>query len=140
VAGQLPKGFILPPSDAHLGVSAVAFEDLDDDGDIDIVATEPDGSTGPVDLVVWVNDGSGRLARKTSTPSNTLGREPALPSLEQHDGAVVVSVHPDAPATETLSANGWLTLPWQPYRLALVAVPPSGTPATLRSRSPPVIS
>jgi hypothetical protein len=149
VAGQLPHGFVLPQSDADLGVSALAFEDLDDDGDIDIVAAEPDadfnigtadGSTAPVGIIVWVNDGSGRLTRKTPAPSNSLGSGPASPSLDEHEGPVTAPIQPDAPAGEAVSANTWLTGSGRPSSLALVVVIPSVTPHTLRSRSPPVLS
>jgi hypothetical protein len=149
VANQLPKGFSLPQSDADLGVSALALEDLDDDGDLDIVAAESDAdggfsvaianpSTPAVGIVVWVNDGSGRLTRKTPATSNRLENEPASPSLDKHDGQGTASIQPDA--SEIVSGYGWLTGSGLRHRPAFVAVFPSVTRARLRSRSPPIVS
>jgi hypothetical protein len=151
VAGQLPEGFFLPQSDADLGVSALAFEDLDDDGDLDIVAVEPDPdgvvtvgtadrSTPPVGIVVWVNDGSGRLTRKPPASSNSFDSKPASPALDQHDGPITSSIQPDAPAGEAVSAIGWLTGSGRPHSPALVGVLPSVTRDRLRARSPPHLS
>lgn len=148
VANQLPKGFSLPQSDADLGVTALAFEDLDDDGDLDIVAAESDAdggfsvaiaspSTPPVGIVVWVNDGSGRLTRKTPAASNRLENEPASPSLDKHHGPGTASIQPDA--SESVPAHGWLTVSARRYCPAVMAVFPSVTRARLRSRSPPPI-
>jgi hypothetical protein len=147
MAGQLPKGFSLPQSDADLGVSALAFEDLDDDGDLDIVAAEPDsdggfnsGTTTPVGIVVWVNDGSGRLTRKAPSASNSLASEPASPSLDKHDAPVTAPIQPDVPVSEPVSASGWLAGSGQRHSLALVAIIPAVTRNRLRSRSPPILS
>jgi hypothetical protein len=151
VASQLPEGFSLPQSDANLGVSALAFEDLDDDGDLDIVAAEPDADGGgfnigtadrspPVAIVVWVNDGSGRLTRKAPASSNSLDSAPGSPSIDRHDGPLTAPIQPDSPASKTASAIGWLTGSGPPHNPALAGVLPSGTHARLRSRSPPVLS
>jgi hypothetical protein len=152
VAGQLPKGFFLPQSDADLGVSALAFEDLDGDGDLDIVAAEPDPDGGgfnietadrsstPVAIVVWVNDGSGRLTRKPRASSNSLESEPASPSLDQREGPVTAPIQPDAPVGEATSANGWLTRSPRPHSAALAGALRSVPRARLRSRSPPILS
>ena len=139
VAGQLPQGFTLPSSDLNLQVSSLITADLDADGDLDIVAA--DRSNGGIGIVVWVNDGAGRLTRKTPSSKGNLASEPASPSLDEHQATVMVSVQPDGrPALAAISVDSWLTLPAQPYDLARSSVPESVTPATLRSRSPPARS
>jgi hypothetical protein len=138
VAGQLPQGFTLPSADVNLPVSSLVTADLDADGDLDIVAA--DRSNGSIGIVVWVNDGAGRLTRKAPSSKGHLASEPASPSLDEHQATVMASVQPDGPALATISANSWLTLPAQPYDLARSSVPESVTPATLRSRSPPALS
>src|SRR5215471_7652996 len=138
VAGQLPQGFTLPSSDVNLSVSSLITADLDADGDLDIVAA--DRSNGGIGIVVWVNDGAGRLTRKTPSSNGNLASEPASPSLDEHQATVMVSVQPDGPALAAISVDSWLTLPAQPYDLARSSVPESVTPATLRSRSPPARS
>jgi len=138
VAGQLPQGFTLPSSDVNLPVSSLITADLDADGDLDIVAA--DRSNGGIGIVVWVNDGAGRLTRKTPASKGNLAGEPASPSLDEHQATVMVSVQPDGPALAAISVDSWLTLPAQPYDLARSSVPESVTPASLRSRSPPARS
>ena len=138
VAGQLPQGFTLPSSDVNLSVSSLITADLDADGDLDIVAA--DRSNGGIGIVVWVNDGAGRLTRKTPSSKGNLASEPASPSLDEHQPTVMVSVQPDGPALAAISVDSWLTLPARLYDLARSSVPESVTPATLRSRSPPARS
>jgi len=138
VGGQLPRGFTLPSGDADLRVSSLVTTDLDADGDLDIVAA--DGSSGALDIVVWVNDGAGRLTRKAPAPAGHLASEPAAPAIDEHQATVMASVQPNGPAIAAISVNTWLAVPAQPYALVRPAVPESPTPATLRSRSPPVLS
>ena len=138
VAGQLPQGFTLPSADVNLPVSSLITADLDADGDLDIVAA--DRSNGGIGIVVWVNDGAGRLTRKAPSSKGNLASEPASPSLDQHESTVMATVQPDGPALATISVDSWFTLPAQPYDLTRSSVPESVTPATLRSRSPPAFS
>ncbi len=56
-------------------VSMVA-EDIDADGDLDVVAND-----GSLDLIVWTNDGSGRLSRQQGRDGPGLRSEPAAPGL-----------------------------------------------------------
>jgi hypothetical protein len=138
-AAQIPEGFVLPASDAGVRVSSFVTTDLDADGDLDVVAA--DRSNGAIGIVVWVNDGAGRLTRKVpAAPQRNLAGGPASPSIDQREAAVAASIQPNGPAIETISVNTWLLLPARPYDLALSAAPESATPATLRSRSPPVLS
>ena len=134
-ARQLPTGFTLPSGDVNLKVSSLVTADLDADGDLDIVASER--SSGAIGIVVWVNDGAGRLTRKAPAPKGNLASEPALPSLDERQAIVMASVQPDGPAVATISPNSWLTLPARPCEAERSVSPESATPAALRSRSPP---
>ena len=138
LAGQLPQGFTLPSADANLPVSSLITTDFDADGDLDIVAA--DRSNGAIGIVVWVNDGAGRLTRKAPAPTGHLASEPAAPSLDEHQATVMASVQPNGPAVAAISVNAWLALPTRPHNPATSTVPDSATPATLRSRSPPARS
>ena len=138
VAKQLPAGFVLPPSDVDLKISSFVAADLDADGDLDIVAA--DAANGSVDILVWVNDGDGRLTRKQPERPKTLGTAPQEPSVDRQHTTFVASIQPDTPGVQTACANPWLSLPQQPCLLALQSSPASATVGTRRSRSPPVRS
>ena len=136
VAKQLPAGFVLPPSDVDLKISSLVAADLDADGDLDIVAA--DAANGSVDILVWVNDGGGRLTRKQPERPNTLGAGPQEPSVDRQQTTIVASIQPDTPGMHAAGANPWLTLPELPCPLSLQASPISAVVGTERSRSPPV--
>src|SRR5215470_7025814 len=103
VAGQLPQGFTLPSSDVNLPVSSLITADLDADGDLDIVAA--DRSNGGIGIVVWVNDGAGRLTRKAPAPKGNLASEPAAPSIDERQATVMASVQPDGAAIAVIGVN-----------------------------------
>jgi hypothetical protein len=138
LAGQLPRGFTLPSADVNLPISSLITADLDADGDLDIVAA--DRSNGGIGIVVWVNDGAGRLTRKAPAPKGNLASEPAAPSIDERQATAMASVQPDGAAIAPIAANAWLTLPARRYDLPRSTGPRSATPATLRSRSPPARS
>lgn len=68
-------------------VSMIA-EDIDADGDLDVVAND-----GSLDLIVWTNDGSGRLSRQQGRDGPDLRSEPAAPGLADR-AAVLDTVVP----------------------------------------------
>jgi hypothetical protein len=138
VAKQLPAGFVLPPSDVDLKISSLVAADVDADGDLDIVAA--DAANGSVDILVWVNEGDGRLTRKQPNRPKTLGAERQAPSVDQQQTTVLASIQPDSPGVQTTCADPWLTLPEQACPLSLQTAPVSAAVATRRSRSPPVHS
>ena len=55
---------------------SMVVEDIDADGDLDVVAND-----GSLDLIVWTNDGSGRLSRQQGRDGPDLRSEPAAPGL-----------------------------------------------------------
>ncbi len=135
-AKQLPAGFVLPSSDVDLRISSLVAADLDADGDLDIVAA----GNGPLGIVVWVNDGFGRLTRKRPERSRTFGFQPPAPSVDRQRTIVVASIQPESPAEQVGRARGWLVLPEQRCALPRAPDAASTTLATLRSRSPPFLS
>jgi hypothetical protein len=137
-AKRLPEGLVLPASDVNLTVASLVTADLDSDGDLDVIAA--DASSGSLRIVVWENDGAGRLTRKRPARQRSLGGEPAAPSVDQGQATVVVSIQSNAPAIETIGVNAWLTLPSRPRDLPASSDAPSAALATLRSRSPPNLS
>ncbi len=81
---------------SHL-VSMIA-EDIDADGDLDVIAND-----GSLDLIVWTNDGSGRLVRLHSRPGSGFRSEPAAPSLSE-DGDAPASVVPASEVSFDIAA------------------------------------
>ena len=137
-ASQIPAGFVLPSSDVDLRISSLVAADLDADGDLDIVAAAaPNGSP---DIVVWVNDGRGRLTRKRPEPAKALGAEPPAPTVDQQHSTVAALTQTDSPAIHALTTN----VPFKPAvelcRLPRAPSAVSEAVATLRSRAPPVLS
>ena len=73
-------------------VSMVAA-DIDADGDLDVVAND-----GSLDLIVWTNDGSGRLSRQQGRTSAGLRSEPAAPGLADQPAMLdTIVLPPSAP-------------------------------------------
>jgi hypothetical protein len=63
------------PSAVHLEarVSGVIEGDIDHDGDLDLVASTPDG-----DVLIWLNDGHGRFSRQTASRTRGLSSGPVV--------------------------------------------------------------
>jgi hypothetical protein len=137
VAKQLPAGFVLPSSDVDLKISSFVAADLDADGDLDIVAS--DAANGSVHILVWVNDGAGRLTRKHPEPPKSLGTVPPGPSVNEQYTTVVALLQPDSPAVQSAS-SWWATLPERSAPHAIDTTAVSTTVSTRRSRSPPALS
>ena len=57
--------------EAH--VSAVIEDDIDRDGDLDLVASTPDG-----DVLIWLNDGHGRFTRQALPETRGVSSEPVF--------------------------------------------------------------
>jgi hypothetical protein len=95
--------FLTPPAvPAGWQVVSMVANDIDADGDLDVVAND-----GSLDLIVWINDGTGRLSRQPgAAPSGlaqqlsgaTISGQPIgasaahLPSSAAHGDASLASV------------------------------------------------
>jgi hypothetical protein len=79
-AAALPVALTPPTLDPDLRLVSMVAADIDADGDLDVVASD-----GSLNLVVWTNDGTGRLTRKYPEPSSGgLDQRPAQ-TLERQD-------------------------------------------------------
>jgi hypothetical protein len=69
-------------------VSALVENDIDHDGDLDLVAARPDG-----EVLIWLNDGHGRFTRQAALPASGLSGEPTVAptAWPQSDAITVVS-------------------------------------------------
>ena len=54
----LPQGLTLPSVPPSWQIVSMIADDIDADGDLDVVTND-----GSLNLVVWINDGTGRLSR-----------------------------------------------------------------------------
>jgi hypothetical protein len=86
----LPSALSPPVQPGSRLVSMVAA-DIDADGDLDVVAND-----GSLDLIVWTNDGSGRLSRQQSRGGARLRSEPPAPGLADQP-AVLDTIAPPPP-------------------------------------------
>jgi hypothetical protein len=93
LAAALPKVLTPPVVQPGLRLVSMIAEDIDADGDLDVVAND-----GSLDLIVWTNDGSGRLSRRQGRDVAGLRSEPAAPGLA--DGAAL----PDTIAPPTFAS------------------------------------
>jgi len=110
-ASVLPAGLAPPGADGRRLLVSVIAADIDDDGDLDVV-----GSDGSLNLIVWDNDGTGRLTRKDPSPAAPGGWESSGTTVDDRPATSIVaaqfggtSIHLNAGA---LSFNSRLS-PWR---------------------------
>ncbi len=132
---RLPEGLVLPASDLNLHLASLVTTDLDVDGDLDVVAADTTG--GSLRIVVWVNDGDGRLTRKAPIAPRNSGFAPSAPSFSDHESSSYVTIQSDSYAVDGIAVSSWFSLSSKAYRFARSAAPASTVRCTLRSRAPP---
>jgi len=64
---------------------SMVIHDVDADGDLDVVAND-----GSLDLIVWINDGTGHLTRRTTRPANDVQSDASGPLLVHQPESVAV--------------------------------------------------
>jgi hypothetical protein len=69
--------------DLRAAVTAVVQGDVDDDGDLDLVAATPSG-----ELLIWINDGHGQFTQEPRLPLSGLSGAPVI--TEVAAGAVAI--------------------------------------------------
>ena len=76
LVASLPS--VLSPPEVKAGSRLVSMiaEDIDADGDLDVVAND-----GTLNLIVWTNDGSGRLSQQQGRETTTVRAGPEAPDL-----------------------------------------------------------
>ena len=131
LAQALPAGMHAPESDS-IRVASLITTDLDADGDLDVIAT--DGSS---DLVVWTNDGNGRLTRKAPRRASDLTPEPPPPSLAPDQQAALVSIQTAAPSLQAGSGASSVVLVEQPLVYSTKGVGVGTSSGVRSSRAPP---
>jgi hypothetical protein len=67
LASSLPDVLVAPAVPAESQLVAMVAHDIDADGDLDVVAND-----GSMHLVVWINDGTGHLARREARRTSDL--------------------------------------------------------------------
>ena len=96
-------------------VAALIEDDVDHDGDLDLLAT-----TGTGDIVIWVNDGHGQFTRRAQSPSRTISGQSAFQSYDAPSVAAVTAPSPVLPAR----VHAWRSV------LTLAIRPPTTTRVT----------
>jgi hypothetical protein len=86
--------------DLAVPVAAVVQGDVDDDGDLDLVAATPSG-----ELVIWINDGHGRFTQEPVLPASGLAGAPVV--AETAAGAVAIGTR--APALGLADPSRFVT-------------------------------
>jgi hypothetical protein len=100
-------------------VSALIEGDIDQDGDLDLLATTPTG-----DILVWVNDGHGRFTRQVPSQTSAMAGESSIASSGGQ------------PASVLTAASSVLDAPVRRRRavVTLAIRPPTGTRIVSRDR------
>jgi hypothetical protein len=118
---SLPADLDWPGDDGLKPVVDAIAADIDDDGDLDVVANQ-----GSLQLAVWVNDGSGRLTRAPGEPQQHSTLRPSGAAVESRGGgpatamsigsiSIVAAEHATAYA---LDASPLSTGPPRPHRVS----------------------
>jgi hypothetical protein len=74
------------------GLVAAVTADIDADGDLDVVATDQ-----ALNLLVWVNDGSGHLTRQRPRHSGGESTSAPAPAFERRAGSLALATFNDPP-------------------------------------------
>ena len=137
LAAALPS--VLSPPAVQPGSRLVSMiaEDIDADGDLDVVAND-----GSLELIVWTNDGSGRLSRQHGRDGAGLRADPTAPGLADSPAASASAVPPafgsfDINPRIVAFAPDPSPLSWTPSPSALAPAfvstrTPRGPPSSLR--------
>jgi hypothetical protein len=123
----------IPPIEPGRRVVSVVAADIDGDGDLDVVAND-----GSLDLLVWVNDGTGHLTRKSAGHSRSWRTAPPAPHLGDRAATAIVVTVTDPPVSA--APDGRLTIRLPSSRVPLLRA--FGTPqrpdaSSKASRAPP---
>ena len=94
LVAALPSALSPPAVQPGSRLVSMVAADIDADGDLDVVAND-----GSLDLIVWTNDGSGRLSRQQGRGGGArLRSEPAAPGLaDQPAGPDTIVLPPFVP-------------------------------------------
>ena len=115
-ASALPSALIAPAVPPGWQLVSMIAHDIDADGDLDVVAND-----GSLDLIVWINDGTGRLSRQEGRKPSSLPEKMTGPGLADHPTgsqavaqtpSSVLHIHPStAPHLPNESQARWTASP-----------------------------
>jgi len=118
----IPADLTNAPDDLEGGLVAAVRADIDADGDLDLVATDR-----ALNLLVWVNDGSGHFTRERPRRAAGVSTSAPAPTLERRSHASLLSTVVDPPAA------GLPQCPALDDGLPCATRPPAADPFALRS-------
>lgn len=135
-ASALPRALIVPALPPGWQLVSMIADDIDADGDLDVVAND-----GSLDLIVWINDGTGRLTRQEGREPRILPQRMTGPGLSDHaTGSQAVAQTPSsvlqadpskAHCVPNRSQAGWTATP-DPLTTHLISTrSPRGPPLGL---------
>jgi len=109
-------------------VTAVVEGDVDDDGDLDLIAATPSGG-----LVIWINDGHGRFTEEPVLPAGGLSGAPAV----SETAAAAVAIGIRAPAVGASDLSRFISAASTAARRDPFLSPPNRRDAVPLLRAPP---
>jgi hypothetical protein len=89
---DVPDALRAASGDAPASLTSIVWIDIDSDGDLDVAATN-----ASLDLLVWVNDGSGHLTRKPPAPGSTSWADSDAPIVDGHGARPRIGVRSQPP-------------------------------------------
>ena len=87
-ASALPSVLIAPAVAPGWRLVSMIADDIDADGDLDVVAND-----GSLDLIVWTNDGTGRLSRQEGRKPSSPPQKMTGPGLSDHPTGTQAVAH-----------------------------------------------
>jgi hypothetical protein len=129
----VPAGLRLSGDPAD-GLVAAVTADIDADGDLDVVATDR-----ALNLLIWVNDGTGRLTRQRPRQAGGVSTSAPGPSLERRVANLALSTLNDPPSARLghrPQLDGTLPSAPRPPTTDSVALPAAASHRP--SRAPPL--
>src|SRR5476651_534668 len=90
LVASLPAN-LTPPLEPGQRVVAMVASDIDADGDLDLVAND-----GSLELIVWINDGTGHLTRRTARPAGGWRDDASTANSDQRQATISAIASPAA--------------------------------------------
>jgi hypothetical protein len=132
VAASLPDSLKPPSIDLSRTFLSLIAADIDADGDLDVVGIDEFRR-----LVVWENDGTGQLTRKSPTQPDGAGASRALPWVADQPATTQASMHHRSAPLDVSMARCADACGYLPRSSAVASGPLSPTLSTNSPRAPP---
>jgi hypothetical protein len=125
----LPSGLTPPSVPAAWQVVSMIADDIDADGDLDVVTND-----GSLELVVWINDGTGRLSRRDDPKTAAGPQQMSGAGLSEHPTESRVVAH--VPGSGLPGASADASLPFSEPRSRWTGSADASLDDLVSSRSP----